>query len=140
MKRVALEHPTAFVKFSKGMEKLLDITKEEYVFPAPAVWRRWQRRVLDICEGPIHDRKITWVYDWKGSAGKSLLCKWLVSNKEALFLSGAKLADAACAYNGQPIVVFDIPRSTPADFVNYGTIETIKNGMVFQGLKFPSSS
>ena len=106
----------------------------------PTAWRRWQRRALDVIRALCTTARSTGSTTGGGAAGKSFLCKFMVCNYEALFLSGAKLADAAMAYNGQPIVVFDIPRSTPGDFVNYGTIETIKNGMVFQGLKSPSSS
>lgn len=36
--------------------------------------------------------------------------------------------DAFFLYNGEPIAIFDIPRSS-SEFINYATIEKIKDGL-----------
>lgn len=132
MKRVAEEHPEAYVRFHKGFQALQKELREVYVEPKPAKWRKWQKHILDIIDGPVHDKQITWVCDYKGDAGKTLLTRYLMSNAGALYLAGATLKDAAFAFNGQKIIIFDVPRDA-MEHLNYGLIEKIKDGVVFSG-------
>lgn len=74
-------------------------------------------------------RKISWVYDEKGGSGKSMFARWLVYCGAILFTT-SKTADITYAYNGQKIIIFDFSRSLE-EHLNYGVIESLKNGMVF---------
>ncbi len=96
----------------------------------------YQKRIIDIVNGDIHDRLIYWFFSTKGGIGKSALVKHLVMNYGAL-ICGGKKGDMFYAVNkmkqsGNPpdLVVFDIPRSQGAT-VAYDGIECIKNGCFF---------
>ena len=43
------------------------------------------------------------------------------------------LANFAFAYNNEPYVVFDLARVNDDKFINWGTIECMKNGCIFSG-------
>jgi len=100
-------------------EKVLDI-----------VPRSWQAHALQIVEGPSDPRAIYWFYDPVGNSGKTYLARHLVDKYDAFYCRGGKAVDIAYAYNGASIVIFDYVRDHK-DFVSYGTIEALKDGMVF---------
>lgn len=130
IKRVAEDHPTAFVKFHRGFRALaeaLDTVEPEEGFQP----REWQQNVLDVVAGAACDRKIIWVHDSVGGQGKSRLAKHLVRNYGAVLLSG-RVADMSYAYNKEKVVLFDVPR-TEAENVKHllGMAEKLKNGMLF---------
>ncbi len=96
----------------------------------------WQKKVLDIIEGPIDDRQIHWIWSDKGGIGKSALVKHLVMSYGAI-ISGGNMRDAYYGISetvkkGEEVslVLFDIPRSSRGD-VTYAGIEGIKNGLFF---------
>lgn len=95
--------------------------------------RDWHDGVLTLLNEPADYRRIIWVWSADGDVGKSLLCAYLVQNKGACVLAG-KTADMLYQYSKtmNDIVVMDIPRSGH-DFVNYGAIEQIKNGVFAVG-------
>lgn len=129
IKRVAQEHPVAFVKFHRGLHAL----EAALVSPpkdASFVPRPWQSRVLRLLEQPPDDRTILWVYDAVGGMGKSRLARFLCSEKGAITLEG-RVTDMAFMYTDEPIVIFDISRSQ-AEFTDhlYSFAEKLKNGVV----------
>jgi hypothetical protein len=88
----------------------------------------WQDKLtLEVQEDP-DPRKIIWYIDKQGGKGKSELTKYLVKRHGA-FLAQGKSTDIKYAYNGEKIVIFDIPRS--ADHISWDAIESIKNGLFF---------
>lgn len=89
----------------------------------------WQRHALDIAEAPPSKRKVHWFVDDAGNAGKTHMCKHLITHKNAFYSVGGKHADILFAYEGQTLVCFDFPRSAQ-DFVCYSVIEALKNGVV----------
>lgn len=93
----------------------------------------FQKIVLNIIEQPPDDRIINYIYDPKGGIGKSYLCKYLKCNMGACYLRPAKNQDLAHAYNGETIIVYDIPRNVDVQFINWNVIEQIKDGAVFSG-------
>ncbi|QMW68683.1 replication-associated protein [Crucivirus-158] len=97
----------------------------------------WQQKVVDIIKTPPDDRTIHIVYDEKGSKGKTFLAKYLYTNYDAYYISPSKSADLLYAYNGQQIIIYDVPRSCDDDYVNWGAIEKLKDGIFFSG-KFAS--
>lgn len=94
----------------------------------------WQQRLKDIMEGDVSDRYVYWLYDAVGGAGKSFMSGYLQTHYSAFIVSGGKVCDLAHAYNGEPIVVFDLPR-TIADHCDhvYTMIEKFKDGCIFSG-------
>lgn len=100
----------------------LDITKDNMY--------DWQKDVINIITKKPDKRKIYWFWEEIGNIGKSELCKYIYINYKCAFFTNAKTADIAYAYNGEPIVIFDLPRTTE-DYFNFNAIEQLKNGMLF---------
>jgi len=110
----------------------------------------YQEDVLHMLESPPDSRKIQWYWEGGregcprgGNVGKSALCKIIVLEKAALYMSGAKEGcicavadwingDAERKVDPKPldVVIFDIPRCNVGG-VSYSAIEGIANGMVF---------
>ena len=59
-----------------------------------------------------------------------MLANWIVDNEGGFICNGGKFADFAYAYQEEPYVVFDLPRSNE-DFAPYKAIECCKNGILF---------
>ena len=127
---------TTNMNFESMRDKLSRICLSEY---STVVWLPWQRRILDILDSEhVCDRKIFWFWEKKGNVGKSFLCKYIAIRYEVVICDGKKdnifnqvnmMIDA----DKQPkIILLDIPRSC-VDFVNYGAIEQMKNGMMYSG-------
>jgi len=129
LRLVAQEMPSAFVKFSSGLERLAEALSEKPT-DKDFVPRPWQKDLMDVVLGPANDRTIVWVYDEDGNKGKSRLTKHLVFEHNAILLTG-KLADMAFTYNSEPIVIFDVPRTAVEHMKHLFTFaEMLKNGMV----------
>lgn len=95
--------------------------------------RLWQQELLDVLIKPCtDDRIIHWYYDEVGRSGKTVFGKYLVTNHKALYLTNGKTADAACIYDGHPIVVFNYTRSQSTR-INYEILETMKDGIMMSG-------
>lgn len=93
--------------------------------------RQWQQEVhTDLHAQP--DRKVTWVGDLVGGAGKSLLAGYMEAVDGAFVVGGGKYADIAHSWRLQSIVVCDFPREME-ERVPYGLLEQFKNGRVFSG-------
>lgn len=101
--------------------------------PLPDQLHPWQQELLDIISQPADRRVIHWVYGPNGGEGKSMMAMHLITQHEAILLSG-RVQDMACAYkeNPAPIVVFDLAR-TMVDHMDhlYSFAEQLKNGCIF---------
>jgi len=103
--------------------------------------RKIQKRVLEEIKKEPDDRTITWIVDTKGAAGKTTLCKSICLRypEETIYVQG-KANDIKYALteflknkdNDLRIVLFDFVRSNE-DFVSYDAIESVKNGIFFNG-------
>lgn len=95
----------------------------------------WQKEIMDIVKGPVHDRKIYWFWDQTGNKGKSSLAKHLCMFYRCC-LCGGGAKDNFFAINkflentDLDIVIFDIPRCS-FNSISYKTIEGVKNGLIF---------
>jgi hypothetical protein len=95
----------------------------------------WQLEVLDIATSVPDKRTIHWFWEPKGGVGKTTLCKYLVVKMDALMLTGksADMYHMLAKYpNKRELIIVDCPRSMQ-DYINYGAIEQIKNGLIFSG-------
>ncbi len=91
--------------------------------------RDWQKVIVDDLDKQ-NDREIIWVYERIGNTGKTWLAKWLCVNRDAFYVQNGKAGDVAHAYNYEEYVVFDLNRRQQM-ILNYGTMESLKNGMLF---------
>ena len=95
----------------------------------------WQKIIMEDIKKK-DDRKIIWVYDEKGNAGKTTFAKYLCKNYGALYVSGKsadiKYAIAQCLEEDKEveICIWDFPRSLE-NYVSYEAIEAVKNGIFF---------
>lgn len=105
------------------------------VVPMPTQLRKFQHDILKLIEGPVDDRKVYVFVGQVGNEGKTYLSKVLKCHFGAVGI-GNKTADAAYAWNGEKIVIFDLSR-TVQERINWDLIEQVKNGVIFSG-KFRS--
>lgn len=139
LKRACEEQGATMVKYHKGIEYVLRKLstpdyKDEFENWVP---RAWQARVIErLKAGETHDRKIWYFFDANGSQGKSTLSRYLVSRMGACVFDITNGKDVAYAWNGEPIVVFDLARAMTRDTssgVNWAVIEKVKDGFIFSG-------
>jgi len=97
--------------------------------------RGWQLDVMRIISSKPDKRTIHWYWERDGNVGKTTLCKYLVLKHDALMLTG-KSNDMYHMLSKYPkkrkVIIIDVPRSSQ-DYINYGAIEQIKNGLIFSG-------
>ncbi len=102
-------------------------------------WRGWQEKVVeDVAIKCTDNRKINWLYDSKGNAGKSYLTKYLMRVENALVVEGKKtdifhqIAKRQEDNIAVPLVIIDVPRAS-FNNISYSAIECIKNGFISSG-------
>jgi hypothetical protein len=110
----------------------------------------WQKKVEEICEGPIDDRKIDWVYCPKGNIGKSKFCKYMDYHKKGYSLDWGDTKDILymlAQAGAQRCYLFDLTRTKPGATRKediYATLEQLKNGSVvvtkYKGFKLQMES
>jgi len=94
---------------------------------------KWQKKVIKIINGPVHDRKIYWFWEPDGCTGKTTLAKHICMNYSALYVNGAgkDIKYALSQVEEMPdIIIFGIPRSSEG-YVSYGALEELKDGILF---------
>lgn len=102
------------------------------------VWRPWQINIIRLLEEKPNDRTIIWAWEPTGNVGKSFLAKWLVIKHKAIIADGKKdnvfnQVFASLENEIEPyLIILDIPRHN-IDYVNYGVLESLKNGMIYSG-------
>lgn len=126
------DHAEVFAKYPRFVDAYCASVRLEKVTLIITIVPRfsWQQRVLDVIDGPVDPRTIYWVFDAFGNHGKTYLATYLTDSKDAFYSNGGKATDITYAYTGQPICIFDYVRDS-AEYVNYGVIEQLKNGILF---------
>lgn len=86
----------------------------------------WQTEVVNklMKQGK---RECLWICDVIGNQGKSELSDHLEDNNGALVIEGGKSNDIAYLWQGQDIIIFDLPRCR-SEYVPYTSIEGFKKG------------
>lgn len=129
-------------------EDVLDLiaTRPGYLNYAKEVWKirkpklipftgkfyPWQQWLFDMIQQRNY-RDIYIICDPRGNKGKSYFCNIMQDSFGALCLSPQKSNDVRYLYNGEEIVLFDMPRTGDYEFYINGVIEEIKNGSVVSG-------
>lgn len=95
----------------------------------------WMLQVMDMIKLPPDKRTIHWFWEPTGGCGKTSLAKYLVVKHNALMLTGKSndMYHMISKFpNKRSLFIVDCPRSQQ-DYINYGAIEQIKNGLIFSG-------
>ena len=130
------EHYMTYVRYGNMISKIANAKiadaklKEMNSSYDNVKWKQWQKDTISDIDGPIHDRKVMWVFDEKGGQGKTFLSKYLVSRGDCVRFENGKSADIKFGYTGQRCVIFDLSRSQ-MDHINYEIIESVKNGIIY---------
>lgn len=128
--------PASAMKFSSGIKTAIasvsstTMTKQLLDRYDDMPLRPWQSALVKEVSFPPDDRKVIWYVDLEGNAGKTIISKYLLATRKGAYFTNGRSTDIACAYNGEPIVVFDFARTTE-ERINYQAIESIKNGIMF---------
>lgn len=136
-------HSETVAKYPKFIERYRQLVQQKTAleslrkqFDDWSPWK-WQTALIDVVSGPVDPRKIHWIWETKGNAGKSTLALWLVFHKNACLLEPSKKADMAHVWVNSlsDLVVFDCTRATEkaAIMPAYALAEKIKDGAIFSG-------
>lgn len=132
---LARQYPSQYAKYHKAAADVRRARREADSAAALEAsmseqpLRQWQRWAYDRLEQQ-DDRKVLWIVDEKGNAGKTWLAKYIMATKKAFFMQGGKAADIAFAYNSEPYVVVDLTRDKE-EVINYSVLESFKNGIIW---------
>lgn len=131
VKEIIRTFPEEAMKYHTGLEYVMTRLTPEVIEIEDHPLRPWQEEIATLCDTKPHERQIYWVVDFMGGKGKNWLCRWLQIHKKSVkYLTNAKTADVAHAWQGERIVLFNFVRDT-VDRINYAAIESIKDGMIF---------
>ncbi len=120
------------------MDRTQLILDEEYI---NVKWKPFQQKLLDEISSKPNKRSIIWCYEETGNVGKSFLCKYIALKYQGVIIANGKANDINNQINTlmtsdspeEPrIILLDIPRHN-LDYINYGCIESIKNGCIYSG-------
>lgn len=122
----------------KGVERCMSYTREVWNNkPLPKmeepILRPLQNYLKSLLDAPADSRHIYYVYDQKGSVGKTFFATYMAVNHNAFVINPAKSADIFYMYKNQPIIIYDIPRTTDDRFINWGALEKLKDGYMVSG-------
>lgn len=106
-------------------------TVPEFEWPS-GVPLLWQEEIIAIIEKDVGNRVVHWIYDKGGCQGKSDVANWAEAHLDAFVIDGGKHSDIAYAYDGEPIVIFDMSRAKQ-DIFPYAVLESLKNHRIFSG-------
>lgn len=104
-------------------------------------WKDWQQNIINIVESEPDDRTIHWYWEPTGKVGKSFLAKYLILKYDAIICSGKQdnvfnqvktWMDKNKNEESPKVIVCDIPR-TCLNYLNYGTLEKLKDGALYSG-------
>ena len=127
------EHAGVAARHPRYVEAMLQFRQADQAPKLPPFipMHGWQEGIMDMLDDPqgAHNRQILWVYDAFGNSGKTYMARYLRQERNAFYCNGGKGVDICYAYDCEPIVIFDYVRDAK-EFVNYGVIEQIKNGIL----------
>lgn len=139
-REIYLEHCNVAARHPRYVETLLKFARDdahERISEFEPKYS-WQEKLLDVLSSPPLERDIWWVYDPYGNSGKTYFARYLVDNRGAFYSNGGRGTDICYTYDAEEIVIFDYVRDSK-DYVNYGVIEQIKNGILTSG-KYESTT
>lgn len=134
-----------YIQYHKGLDAINnsiqnDITQTRIKNELKSIkLRQFQEDITTLIQSKPDTRKIHWFYETIGNTGKSHITKYLTAHHNAIMINTGKQADILHAYNHQPIIIFDLPRTLEQNESIYTTMEVLKNGHYFSS-KYESKS
>lgn len=130
---IATHYPTIWTRYPRLVQLVDHVWPTPNLIPDGFELREWQRRLDEQLREPADDRTITFVVDREGGIGKSMFCRYQLTNypAETQVLKLGKRDDLSYALDeSKRVFLFDIPRLGMALF-QYNVIEQIKDQIVF---------
>lgn len=124
--------PALVGRYTKGVQTLWAELRPGYKFDLLEMYGGilpWQAEVIALLTGPVDPRAVIWLTDTVGNVGKSKLILHMAGQHGFLSLKNGKNVDLSHVWNGEH-VTFDFSRAE-SECINYGEMESIKNGSVF---------
>lgn len=105
------------------------------------IWRKWQKKVLEICESKSEPRKIHWFWEDEGNTGKSFLARYIYNKYKCILAEGKKdnILNQTLMYQEKnddedpEIILVDIPRTIENKYVSYTVLEKLKDCLCYSG-------
>jgi len=101
--------------------------------------KAWQQEIIDLVKTEANERTIHWYWEDTGNVGKTSLSKHLCMKYNCLIVSGKQndmfnsIIEWKKNHENYPkIIIIDIPRSN-IDYISWGGIEKIKDGLFYSG-------
>ncbi len=96
--------------------------------------KSWMEELINKFDETPDAREICWVFSKQGGVGKTSFCKYMLCNRDCLYLSKGNYRDLInMVYNADMtnnnIVLIDIPRNS-GNRISYSAVEAIKNGLI----------
>lgn len=125
------ELPAEFViRYPTAIETIRNLELTKVIPMENVVLLPWQQEVMDVINAPINPRHFHWFWEPTGNVGKSFMCNYLRRNHKAQTLSNGKTADIAYLFKPCHVLVWDFPRVTDLEKINYYVMEQISNGWI----------
>lgn len=145
LKELAMEHPVAFIKHSRGFQELQRILRPEIKIPKPEIkLRPWQERIISEIDSmsTVDRRKGIWIWSRASGTGKSTTIKYLMwkYGTENIIPGVFKWDDFLYAYNKQKVITFNIPRGYTLNDTHYAVLEKSTDGGVVLSGKYQSET
>lgn len=135
MKRLAEEHPVAYVKYHKGIQHLLNCLYPPKPRCPVIELTDQQKHILDLLDGDLVDRRIIWIWSDLSHTGKSTFFKYAKATRDVA-IGRPSLRNTLMAYRGQKILWFNIEREVPLDSELISTLEAVSDADVLLSEKF----
>lgn len=131
LKELREEHSDVLAKYPRyAREYLGDHMPEPELQNHPL--RDWQGELYRELQLSPDDRKIRFIVDIKGNAGKTWFAKYYCSKHDhAQYMEMAKKADMAYALRPEIRVLFVNVTRQQSEYMNYSFLESVKDGLVF---------
>lgn len=133
-------HEAGFVEYVKNVAVPLRYQPEKASFWRSIVLRPFQQRLLEIATSPGDRRSIYWIYEESGNTGKTILAEYLHIFHGAVITGGTTtdmkhaIARWSEIVGADPtIIIVDLARSDTFSRDSAKAIESIKNGLFFDG-------
>lgn len=108
------------------------------VIPPPITLRKWQKKALDIFNGPPTKRQIIWIWSYQSGTGKTTFFDYCSAHFS--ILPGADFVNTLYLYNSERIIWFDRTRSESNDDKGtsrfYSTLESLSNHTIHSSTKY----
>lgn len=132
-REIASEYPHLWARYSQRCLEIAESFLPPPVLTGTEPRAGWQTRLIDILQGPVSPRKITFVVDQHGNSGKSWFCQYMITkhSDRTQVLRIGKRDDLSYAIDiSKDIFLFDVPRGQ-LQYLQYSVLESLKDRMIF---------